>query len=866
MPRLQGFRDRLNSFLEMSGLAQRLPARALQFLLFLTASLPVLGQSAGYVGEQACIRCHARAHNQWAQSLHSRIMQPTTLQSVKGDFAQDKVVLHGSTYLLQNQNGKYFITASELAGKPWQHRVDYTLGDRRVQQYLTTLPDGRIVVLPATWDILRKAWVHTLDIENPEESTGNGIQIWNKECYSCHVGGARKNFDLEHDRYHTTWQDFGVGCEQCHGPGSEHVKAATSAKQSPSISHAKIADAGARIKETIVNLARLDPLRSSMICAQCHSFRDVYGDGFSAGADYSDFFLPIMQYRLPAEDSAYWLDGRPRWLSNETFGLWQSQCFLKGGATCITCHSDGHDVDIARNPQLQPNKNTACVKCHSAIASNVSAHTHHAVNSTGSSCVECHMPAIVVSLRAEMRDHSISIPVPENTIRHDVPNACNRCHQDKDANWALQYMNTWYDAKSRQKLIRRADAFSGAAKGDGTVVPDLLQILADSSEGPLIRANAAGYLGMFPDDPSAYNAVFQSFSDPEPLVRVAAVSALRPRAAQRAEVAPALAALLRDPVKTVEVGAAIGLVSMGVRGLPAEDEPWFENAKKLYRARAALDSDDAQQQFAAGRFFELSGDTDSAIAAFRAALKLDDTIPARYYLARALARKGNIRSAREMLQGIPANDPQYPAAQRLLADLESNQVQPEATAKAGANASGADTRFRDGQALYQDGNYGGALNALDEALRLAPQADWAAKAQIYRAISLEKLSRSSEAEAAMQTLSARPGAQEDVDLQLAYVELLYDSGRSEEALNRVDHFIAAVPKAPMAYFWRAKVLLQLHRTNEAASAAEESIRLLPENPAAHNLLIRIYQTQGRTAEAAQQAEWVRDYERRVQSR
>ena len=69
----------------------------------------------------------------------------------------------------------------------------------------------------------------------------------------------------------------------------------------------------------------------------------------------------------------------------------------------------------------------------------------------------------------------------------------------------------------------------------------------------------------------------------------------------------------------------------------------------------------------------------------------------------------------------------------------------------------------------------------------------------------------------------------------------------------------------MAHFWRAKVLLQLHRAGEAASAAEESIRLQPQLPQAHNLLIRIYQMLGRTKEAAQQAEWLRDYQRRVQS-
>src|SRR6185437_13362931 len=97
-------------------------------------------------------------------------------------------------------------------------------------------------------------------------------------------------------------------------------------------------------------------------------------------------------------------------------------------------------------------------------------------------------------------------------------------------------------------------------------------------------------------------------------------------------------------------------------------------------------------------------------------------------------------------------------------------------------------------------------------------------------------------------------------------ELLYDTGRSEEALKRVDELIAGSPKLPMAYVWRAKVLLRLNRIGEAASAAEESIRLLPDLPVAHNLLIRIYQLQGRTAEAAQQAQWVRDYERRMQSR
>jgi predicted Zn-dependent protease len=102
-------------------------------------------------------------------------------------------------------------------------------------------------------------------------------------------------------------------------------------------------------------------------------------------------------------------------------------------------------------------------------------------------------------------------------------------------------------------------------------------------------------------------------------------------------------------------------------------------------------------------------------------------------------------------------------------------------------------------------------------------------------------------------------------LQVAFVELLYETGRAEEALKRVDGVIAADPNAPTAYFWRAKVLLELRRTDEAANAAEESIRLLPQFPEAHNLLLRIYQMQSRIKEAAQQAEWLRDYERHKES-
>ncbi|MBV8206659.1 MAG: hypothetical protein JO041_07690 [Acidobacteria bacterium] len=591
------------------------------------------------------------------------MVQPASPHGVVGDFSQERVVLRGSVYLLKREGDSYYITESYLTGKPWRHKIEYTLGNRRMQHYLTTLPDGRIILLPATWDNVRKRWFHNLDINDPEEAPGVQIQLWNKTCYSCHVSQEKKNYSLQAAHYDTNWQDFGINCERCHGPGSEHVKwASESTGMDP--------ETRAIVDATIVNFSRLDAARSTMVCAQCHSFRDIYVDGFRAGANYYDYFVPVLDYRLPRqEDPAYWPDGRTRRFSNDAFGLWQSQCFLKGGATCLTCHSHPHNTNVDLNSQLRPANNALCTQCHQKIAQNLAAHTHHGAKSTGNSCVGCHMPHTVISIKAKIRDHSMSIPAPENTIAHAIPNACNECHKDRTAAWAVQQMNKWYGRQSRQKLILRANAFTAARNGDPAAVPGLVAIAADAAGGPIVRANALGYLGKFPNAPAARETLWAALRDPEPLVRATAAFELRPRGDERQAFVEQLVYLLRDDARIVQMTAAIALVNTGVQQVPGEDGARFEEAKRLYSARAALNSDDADQDLAAGKFFFLSGDMDRAAASFQATLKLDPGIPAQYYLARALAEKGDFIGARHVLATISKGDPQYVAAQRLLAEL-----------------------------------------------------------------------------------------------------------------------------------------------------------------------------------------------------
>jgi predicted CXXCH cytochrome family protein len=622
--------------------------------LLIACALPAIAAGgATYVGAAACAKCHAEQSRKWSGSRHSKMLQPATAASVNGDFTRGAVQLRSLEYRLAQRNGAYFITESYLTGKPQEHRVDFTLGNRRIQHYLTRLPDGRIIVLPPSWDVLRKQWFHNFDIGDPDESGEVEVQVWNKGCFSCHVSQEEKHFDAEKDEYRTTWLNFGTNCERCHGPGSEHVK-----------QHAV----------PMVMQTRLDPARNTGTCAQCHSFRDIFVQGYTAGAEYYDFFYPILESSQPLDkDPAYWPDGRTRRFSNDAFGLWQSECFLKGGATCVRCHVTAHETEIERNPQLRPDANALCTQCHQGLAKDVPAHTHHAAASTGSSCVECHMPRTVYSIKAEIRDHSMTVPVPENTARHGIPNACNLCHKDRDPAWAGQKMDAWYGARSRQKLIRRADAFAAARKGDATALPQLLAILSEPAEGPLVRANALGYLASWSaKDAEVFAAFERAISDPQPLVRATAALRIAPSAATRSAAVAALTRALADPIATVRLGAGVSLVNLGVAQLPGTNGERLESAKQLFRARAELTTDDAQQQLGAGRFYLLSGDPVKAIGALRTSLKLAPDIPAQYYLAYAYAQQADYRAAREVLQAIAPSDAQYPKAQQLLKAIEGH--------------------------------------------------------------------------------------------------------------------------------------------------------------------------------------------------
>ena len=201
-------------------------------------------------------------------------------------------------------------------------------------------------------------------------------------------------------------------------------------------------------------------------------------------------------------------------------------------------------------------------------------------------------------------------------------------------------------------------------------------IATNLDEGPLTRANALGYLATrYAQEPRVFRILESAMDDKETLVRSIATRFLNQWPPYRSETVAALTKALHDPSRAVQIEAAVGLVSLGVQNdLPGDDEKdRFKSAQDLFLARMTLNSDDAQQNVAAGKFYLLTADPSRAVTAFRMSLVQDPTTPAQYLLAGAYFEQGDFKTARQILESIPPADAQYGRAQRLLRVIEAKQ-------------------------------------------------------------------------------------------------------------------------------------------------------------------------------------------------
>jgi predicted CXXCH cytochrome family protein len=243
----------------------------------------------------------------------------------------------------------------------------------------------------------------TLSFTTPSVS-----KSFEKNCVSCHATGTRVtgsdsttwkaslisdpiwgDFDYDGDGIK---DELNMGCETCHGPGSDHWASAGQGK-------------------AIVSPSLLTPEREAMICGQCHSrpkgaFNtdspvNAAGDMMRAGTSRADFLADHATSQLDGAASDFFADEDKHSKSHHQ----QYSDFIRSGMykngsllmTCSNCH-DPHDNQNPRQLRVDPTDQTAlCGNCHQSQAADKAAHitamlgTSMGVYMGSATCTQCHM-------------------------------------------------------------------------------------------------------------------------------------------------------------------------------------------------------------------------------------------------------------------------------------------------------------------------------------------------------------------------------------------------------------------------------------------------------------------------------------------
>ncbi|MBI4910936.1 MAG: hypothetical protein HY820_45420 [Acidobacteria bacterium] len=282
-------------------------------------------------------------------------------------------------------------------------------------------------------------------------------------------------------------QMYNIGCERCHGAGSEHVVA--------------------RTKATIINPSTLTAMQQNQLCGNCHS-RGASKPAGTHEFPYDESTKEEPSIGMTTEVWERFFSAKPGVYPDGSTSRQHHQQlndFMKSAkwefefhkVTCAECH-DVHnskpsqirqtmEVDGSDGKKLKVSvkleDNTLCLACHAGfgpfeglkredianieasrpkIANVVEAHTYHPYEperTVGlSRCTECHMAKTASSgAPYDISGHSFAVVPPEKTLNTlkdgGMPNSCAaRCHRPLSTLYGLpadSSLATWTEESDR---------------------------------------------------------------------------------------------------------------------------------------------------------------------------------------------------------------------------------------------------------------------------------------------------------------------------------------------------------------------------------------------------------------------------------
>ena len=616
---------------------------------------------ANFVGSVECQDCHKVEYDKWQGSHHDLAMDVANENSVLGDFNNTEITIHGVTSRFYMKDGKYFVHTNGPGGEMGDFEITHTFGWYPLQQYLVPFPGGRLQTLHIAWNSKENFWFRVPPYEPIEPDDWlywtNAAQNWNGMCAQCHSTNLKKNYDPETGTYNTTWSDIDVGCEACHGAGSRHVEwAQMSDMARPVVTNYELTQQTSDITSR----------EQVELCAPCHSRRGAMGDDTHAKADLLDNYLPSL-----LTENLYFADGQ---IEDEVYvyGSFIQSKMYRHDVRCSDCH-DVHTIKLVKEG------NELCLQCHRAAQYDSKDHHFHKREGetgepiksaegetlfevgSGALCVQCHMPGRVYMGADYRPDHSFRIPDPVLDAAIGAPDACLRCHMDKDSQWSQDSVHAWYGPGQRSHY---GSVIARARQGDPEVGPSLLRLTQDLLYPVNVRATALSMLAAYPGTETT-QAMEIALMDEEALIRRTAVASIVVPEMER--LTRLIAPMLYDPVKTVRIEAASRLVGDMAKLLDKEQQEVYQAVQREYITAMEYTADFAASRHNLANLYSKLDRPEEALKEYEQAIGIDDQFyPAKVNLAVLYSQRGQNEQAERLLREVVRDEPElYDAAYSL---------------------------------------------------------------------------------------------------------------------------------------------------------------------------------------------------------
>jgi predicted CXXCH cytochrome family protein len=497
-------------------------------------------------------------------------------------------------------------------------KIDYVMGSGdHVRTYLHRTVRNTLIELPLAWYSEKGGyWAMNPGYDTPHPAASRKIGYDCMFCHNAYPSIPPGHEDAGAEPVFSTPLPEGIDCQRCHGPGENHVRAATQANANLT-----------NVKSAIVNPARLSPALSMQVCMQCHlettsaplpnAIRrfDRGPYSYRPGEPLSAFTLVFDHAPGSGRDNKFEI-------VSSAYRLRQSKCFLRSGGAlaCTTCHNPH---DIPHGPTAAAHYNGVCRQCHATVNA-----TNH---SPRNDCIGCHMPKRRTEdvVHAVMTDHLIQRRPASNLLGEKT----ERTEKDAEYHGAVV---PYGDADDLYTAVAQVAAKSNLQAG----IPLL--------ESAIARRQASR--------PEFYLELGDAYSNTNQFSK--AVESYRQALARKPNSAVFLRRMANALRSSGQPQQALDVLLHATQAEPADAEAFYDlgllqsdlgrkpEAIASLRKATELDPEFADAQNSLGAVLAETGQSGPAETAIRAALRIAPTLAAAHAnLANLLAYRNDLAEA-----------------------------------------------------------------------------------------------------------------------------------------------------------------------------------------------------------------------------